>query len=377
MIRPASPDGAPGGPAGPTPAARARAVVEALPPGAVALAAGYWSELRVAVGERRPPVAAAKRVARRILEAPVALEPDWPAGTDPLPVGDGAVHADLIDDDRDALARLRSTLTADGVAPDPETLATEAQRWRLPVTPYRARPAVGDRTSPAVAAAELVAARLEGGERSMTAGQGLDEALVVDLSALWAGPLATSLLAEAGARVVKVDPECRPDGLRDHPRFHRHLNGGKEVVDLDLRRDEDRSRFEGLVARADLVLDSFSRRVMPNLGYGPDELRAVNPSVATLSIVAFPAGEPEADWVAYGPGVHATSGLADTHRSRDDVEGPGRFRPAPIAYPDPLAGLAAAAIGAGLMTGPRPCAHREVSLLDAIRPLLAFGGRAA
>lgn len=370
-----------------TTADRAAAVLAELPSGTVALAAGYWRAMRTRLGDRPPSAIVAKRVARRIVTAPTALEPAWPEGTDPLVVGDGAVHADLTDDDRDTFARLREAL-----APPlhSETLAAEAQRWRLPVTPYRPWPASppGDDVATTVSALadpdDADAAHAPGSvagdeppgraaaRRSAPAGSGarpLDGVRVVDLSALWAGPLATALLADAGARVVKIDPDCRPDGLRHHGRFYRHLNGSKRIVDLDLRIGDDRARFEELVAGADLVVDSFSRRVMPNLSYGPAELRAINSGVATLSIVAFGAGTPEADWVAYGPGVHAASGLADTG---GDEAGPAshRFRSAPIAYPDAVAGLAAASVAVELLTNPGSSEHCEVSLLGAIQPLL-------
>lgn len=345
-----------------TTADRAAAVLAELPSGTVALAAGYWRAMRTRLGDRPPSAIVAKRVARRIVTAPTALEPAWPEGTDPLVVGDGAVHADLTDDDRDTFARLREALTP---PLDAETLAAEAQRWRLPVTPYRPWPASppGDGVATTVDARPATPTTTGNGPRP------LDGVTVVDLSALWAGPLATALLADAGARVIKVDPDCRPDGLRHHERFYRHLNGSKQIVDLDLRVGDDRARFDELVAGADLVVDSFSRRVMPNLSYGPAELRAINPGVATLSIVAFGTGTPEADWVAYGPGVHATSGLADTG---GDEAGPAahRFRAAPIAYPDALAGLAAATVAVELVTTPGPSEHREVSLLGAIQPLL-------
>ena len=263
---------------------------------------------------------------------------------------------------------------AQGGSPlDAETLAAAAQELRLPVTPYRhladASPgADGDND-------------LEPEDQSQP-GWERSEPLIVDLSALWAGPLATSMLAKLGAKVVKVDPGCRPDALGEHGPFYQALNGGKTIVDLDLRLPTDREQFESLLDRADLLVDSFSRRVMPNLGYGPDDLRSRFPTLSTLSIVAFPAGSPEQDWVSYGPGVHAASGLA---LDREPGQGPDwahldwrrpRPRPAPIAYPDVLAGLAAFAAGsralrAGVGT---PRAHHEVSLAGALQPLVAARG---
>jgi crotonobetainyl-CoA:carnitine CoA-transferase CaiB-like acyl-CoA transferase len=137
------------------------------------------------------------------------------------------------------------------------------------------------------------------------------------------------------------------------------------VVDLDLRLPGGRARFEELVRRSDLVVHSFSRRVMPNLGYGPSELQALDPDVATLAITAFPDACAQRDWVAYGSGVHAISGLGMLD---------GRPTPAPVAYPDPLAGVAAFAVALSLLgrhdPGARQPCHAEVSLAGVVAPLV-------
>jgi crotonobetainyl-CoA:carnitine CoA-transferase CaiB-like acyl-CoA transferase len=192
---------------------------------------------------------------------------------------------------------------------------------------------------------------------------------VVDLTIMWAGPLATWLLASLGAEVVKVEPGCRPDGLRGSPAWFATLDRGKGGVDLDLRHARDRRRFFELVARADLVVDNFSPRVAPNLGIDPAALRTVNPDLATLSMPAFPAGRPERDWVAYGTGAHAISGLGDAGTD-------GFFAPA-VTYPDPIAGFTAFAVAAALLVrrqlGAEPTdeapAEAEVSLSAALEPL--------
>ena len=232
------------------------------------------------------------------LLAPLRLEPGWPAPPEPLPVGGGWVHAEVIDDDRDLLDRLLT----DAGASDPEAFARTCQELRLPVSPYRALTA----TTPAIDPADPLgtdphrgpaggadagpdghgdpAATGPDGHGDPAADRGDDRGLadpagatVIDLSTHWAGPLATRLLADAGATVVKVDPRCRPDGFGQRPALYRHLNHGKEVVDLDLRSPTDRARFEQLLASADLLVESFSRRVMGNLGYDDDRLRAAQP----------------------------------------------------------------------------------------------------
>jgi hypothetical protein len=342
--------------------ARSQTILDELPPETVAVGCRHLEEANRTLAEvasERAVDCSAEAVAAHLVR-PIELGDGWPDPTDPMPVGDGAVHADLIDDDRELLATLRSLSNHD---PTAESLAAEAQSWRLPVTPYRRREHV-DRPPETSAVSPCEHNRAK--RRALTR-----RCRVVDLTALWAGPLATALLAEVGADVIKVDPAARPDALAEHPRLYDHLNREKDVVDLDLRVDDDRRRFEQLVRSADLVVDSFSRRVMPNLGYGPVELRALRPQVATLSIVAFDPNSPYADWVAYGPGVHAMSGLAETNRGADDAR--PRFRPAPIAYPDALAGMAAFASALDALAVEGPTAHRTVSLAGAIAPLHHVG----
>lgn len=340
--------------------ARAAGILRELPAGTIELGRRSLRAANRRLGPAFAVDCSASAVEAHLVR-PVELADDWPDPSDPLPVGHGAVHADLIDDDRELFGSLRAALTADrGTSLSPEMLAIEAQACRLPVTAYRRRPATPPSTHgpPASSGISAVDARSNGDPSSLR---------VVDLTALWAGPLATSLLAEVGVEVIKVDPSCRPDAFAEHPRLYRYLNDRKDIVDLDLRSDDARRRFEILVTSADLVVDSFSRRVMPNLGYGPEELRSLQPSLATMSLVAFDPCGPHADWVAYGPGVHAMSGLAELKTDDGDRS---TFRAAPIAYPDALAGFEAFAVAVDLLLTPKSTAHRTVALSKAIEPLV-------
>jgi hypothetical protein len=294
----------------------------------------------------------------RDLVLPLAIEPDWPGPADPLAVGDGWVQADITDDDRDTLDRLRATMP-NATA---EQLATAAQTWRLPVLPYRPLPTNAAPSRP------LPSEEFTGSGMSMA---GLK---VVDLSSLWAGPLCTQLLADAGAEVTKVDPDCRPDGFRERPHLYAQLNTGKTIVDLDLRRPNDRDAFEDLLRHADLLVDSFSRRVLPNLGYDAAALQRLNPTMARVSIVAFPTGCPEQDWLAYGSGIHAVSGLGLAT---------GRAKASAVAYPDSLTGYAAFHAARSVVDAARhgtasagslhrsQSAYREVSLWEAAAAVVA------
>jgi hypothetical protein len=189
---------------------------------------------------------------------------------------------------------------------------------------------------------------------------------IVDLTAMWAGPLCSLLLATWGARVVTIESQVRPDGLRGQPGQFAALDRGKQRLDVDLRTASGRAEFERLVDEADVVLESFSRRVMANFGYSPGELRERNPRVATVSIRAFPAASAERDWLGYGRGAHAASGLGMLG------DRPQRAR---FAYPDPIVGFAAFATVLDLLGRDLPPSSAEVSLAGSIAPLTTAGER--
>jgi CoA-transferase family III len=274
-------------------------------------------------------------------------------GDDPNPVAPraapagGHVHADVLPDDEPLLELLH----AEPPAPDSERLASRAQECRLPVTPYRAAvaswPAAPDPPPPSPGR------RVEPGA-----------VRVVDLSAMWAGPLCTRLLADWGADVLTVEPDVRRDGLRLSPAQFAVLDQGKRRVPWDLRVAADRAAFEAAVAAADVLVESYSRRVLPNLGYPPERLHALNPRLVVVQLRAFPADTPESHWVAYGRGVHAASGLGVVD---------GVPAPALLAYPDPLAGLEAFGTILGALGANRGTVV-EVSLASALASLLPSAG---
>lgn len=263
----------------------------------------------------------------------------------PLGLDEGWVHADLDGRDADDFARLLDVLARPHRA---EAVAMAAQEWRLPVVPYRRRtPYAGAVRRPATV-----------GDGPARACRHLGRSpRVLELTTLWAGPLAGHLLARhLGATVRRVVPSRRPDAAG-----YADLNVGKEVVDVDATDPAGRAEVLALAAAADVVVSNFSRRVLPNLGLDPGVLAAVNPGAVVVTIPAFPAGSAEADWVAFGSGVHAAAGLAD--------RGDGTFAPAPYSYPDPLAGLTAFVAVVRRLAAGHP-GHVEVSLRAAVEPLV-------
>lgn len=94
--------------------------------------------------------------------------------------------------------------------------------------------------------------------------------VVLDLSALWAGPLCGALLGESGATVIKIESTARPDGARRGPRgFFDRLNGSKASVALDLDEPDGARSLRHLIERADMIVESSRPRALRHLGIDP------------------------------------------------------------------------------------------------------------
>src|SRR5262249_39294597 len=91
--------------------------------------------------------------------------------------------------------------------------------------------------------------------------------VVVDLSALWAGPLAARLLGLAGARVVTLEAINRPDRMRGGTEgFYRDLHAGNEMVRLDFRTRQGRAELMSFVRTADIVIEASRPRALRRMG---------------------------------------------------------------------------------------------------------------
>jgi hypothetical protein len=338
-----------------------------LPPGTLGHCTGVALALGALVGRATSGVAVAMQ-----LRLPEVMAAVYGSGFEmrpapPLPApGGGWVHADVGSArDREDFDRLLDLLPSSATAWD---LAEAAQAWRLPVCDYRLWASERERFPITFETGDQAATQIRNHPPRPLR--------ILELSNMWAGPLATWLLQGLGASVTKVEPSFRPDGFRalsgggiypdgqpcqpgrDSAMWNA-LNHGKTTVDLDLRAGRDRDRFLDLVESSDVVIDSFSPRVMPNFGLD------LPPGPLYASIPAFPRG-PQRDWVAYGSGVHACSGLADI--------GSGRFAPASVSYPDPVAGFTAAlGVMAAVIGRDRAVAvgRVESSLAASVQPLVA------
>ena len=165
------------------------------------------------------------------------------------------------------------------------------------------------------------------------AGRELEGALVVDLSSLWAGPLASSLLVEAGARVIKLESSARPDASREAtPAFFDLMNAGKESVVLDFANPDGRRTLGRLLRMADVVIEASRPRALRQYGLDPESFR--QPHQTWISITGYGRSDPAQNWVAFGDDAAVAGGLVDRSSGRPNFLGD--------AIADPLTGLHAA-----------------------------------
>lgn len=198
----------------------------------------------------------------------------------------------------------------------------------------------------------------------------LEGVRIVDLTAFWAGPAATHLLAAFGADVVKVESIQRPDGIRysggmrtdvddwwEYGWVFHAMNTNKRSVTLDLGSEEGRRLFTELVADADAVIENFSPRVMDHFGLTADALLAVNPRLVFARMPAFGLDGPWRDRVGFAPTMEQIAGLAWVTGLPDGPPVP------PRGACDPLAGVHAAfAVVAALRFAERTAEGQLVEL---------------
>jgi len=147
----------------------------------------------------------------------------------------------------------------------------------------------------------------------------LDDLLIVDLSRVLAGPYATMVLADLGARVVKVERPLTGDDSRHigpfkdgepgQSAYFASINRGKESIALDLADPTDRAVLDALLARADVLVENFRPGVMARLGLGWDALHARHPRLVYAAASGFGHTGPDADKPAYDMIVQAMGGI--------------------------------------------------------------------
>lgn len=180
---------------------------------------------------------------------------------------------------------------------------------------------------------------------------------ILDLTHVWAGPLATRIFGDLGAQVVKIERalgrgpsvasiqpiagwlggEPGSEPWNNNAAFVKLARNAKSVS-LDLKQAEGRALLLRLVAVADVVIENFSARAMPSMDLGYDVLQAHNPRLIYVTMPGYGSHGPYKDWVAFGPTVEPMTGLGQVLGYSSEEP-----RNSAIALMDPIAGTTATA----------------------------------
>lgn len=144
----------------------------------------------------------------------------------------------------------------------------------------------------------------------------LDDLLILDLSRVLAGPFATMILADMGARVIKVEIPGRGDDARefgpfinDHSAYFFSLNRNKESITLNLKQEQGKHIFRKLVKEADVLVENFRPGTLEKLGFSYEKLKQMNPGLIYAALSGFGQTGPHKHRPAYDIIVQALGGL--------------------------------------------------------------------
>jgi crotonobetainyl-CoA:carnitine CoA-transferase CaiB-like acyl-CoA transferase len=206
----------------------------------------------------------------------------------------------------------------------------------------------------------------------------LDGLTVLDLTRVLSGPYCTMLLADMGARVIKIERPGTGDDTRawgppfagGESSYFLSLNRNKQSVALDFKHPEGRPLLDALIARADVVIENFSPGTLDALGLGYAELSQRHPRLIYCSISGFGATGPGRDRPGYDAVIQAEGGLMS-------LTGPGGGEPyrLGVAIADIAAGLfAAQGITLALLVRERTGKGQfvDVGMLDAAASMLTY-----
>lgn len=154
----------------------------------------------------------------------------------------------------------------------------------------------------------------------------LDGYTVIDFTRVLAGPYCTRLLADLGARVIKIERPGEGDEIRytvfqldadrvDQSTYFARLNAGKQGIAIDLSRPEAREIVLDLVRSADVLVENFSPGVMARYGLDATALRSECPNLVYCSISGFGQTGPLSSMQAYAHLINAISGIMDLDRA--------------------------------------------------------------
>jgi crotonobetainyl-CoA:carnitine CoA-transferase CaiB-like acyl-CoA transferase len=201
---------------------------------------------------------------------------------------------------------------------------------------------------------------------------------IVDLTRVLSGPYCTMLLADMGARVIKIEQPGRGDDTRAwgppfvgvESAYFLSINRNKESVTLDFKTSDGRHLLEQLIGRADVLVENFRPGALQRLGFDYAALSLSHPRLIVCSISGFGQDGPRRDQPGYDAVIQAEGGLMSV---TGDPAGPA-FRVG-VAVTDMVAGLLAAqgitlALYARERTGRGQ--HVDIGMLDGVISLLSY-----
>ncbi|MGI9599025.1 MAG: CaiB/BaiF CoA transferase family protein [Acidimicrobiales bacterium] len=169
----------------------------------------------------------------------------------------------------------------------------------------------------------------------------LDGVRIADLTTVVMGPLATRMLADMGADVIRIEG---PDGdiIRDYepmrsPKmsaFSMNLNRNKRSIILDFKKPDDRAALDEIIAGCDVVVTNMRRSALARLGLDDAGVRAVSPDIIYCVANGYGSDGPKADHAAYDDVIQAVSGLASTFQWST-----GQPQLVPSIYADKITGV--------------------------------------
>lgn len=197
---------------------------------------------------------------------------------------------------------------------------------------------------------------------------------VIDLTRLLPGPVATMMMADMGADVIKVEDPDAPDYIRNFAPFkgtqaayYLTLNRSKRSLAINYRNEAGKAALKAIVKTADVLIEQFRPGVMESMGLGYEELKAINPKLVYVSITGYGQTGPYAQRAGHDLNYLALSGLLSLNGTADEKVIPG-FQIADVAGGGYMAiNAALAALFSRSKTGLGQ--HVDVAMMDASLPL--------
>jgi len=195
---------------------------------------------------------------------------------------------------------------------------------------------------------------------------------ILDLSQYIPGPLASLMLLDMGAEVIKIEPPAGdpmqhlgPRNRQGGPLFYETLNAGKSALRIDLKSKAGIDNLTELVREADVLIEGFRPGVMERLGLGYDRLKAVNPRLIYCAISGYGAAGTDAQKAGHDANYLAEAGVLDRNGERQ-----------PAYFDPPVADVSGSLFAAMAILGALNGRHRtgrgctiDLALADVIMPL--------